>query len=65
MALVDQVAEELRTYRKSPMASCDLAAHILAIPAIHEALQMRLIVRSATRDVTVGHIIDLFDAEAV
>lgn len=38
MELVDRVAEELRTYRHSPMASCDLAAHILALPEIKEAL---------------------------
>lgn len=36
MELVDKVAEELRAYRHSPMASCDLAAHILAIPEIRD-----------------------------
>ena len=36
--LVDEVANELRHYRHSPMSSGALAEHILAIPRIHDAL---------------------------
>jgi hypothetical protein len=36
--LVDEVANELRQYRHSQMASAALAEHILAIPRIHDAL---------------------------
>ena len=36
--LVDELANELRHYRHSPMSSGALAEHILAIPRIHEAL---------------------------
>jgi HAMP domain-containing protein len=37
--LVDELANELRTYRHSKMASGALAEHILAIPRIHDALE--------------------------
>jgi hypothetical protein len=40
MELVDQVAQELREYRNSPMAASTLAAHILAIPALKEAVEL-------------------------
>lgn len=36
--LVDELANELRQYRHSAMASGALAEHILAIPRIHDAL---------------------------
>ncbi len=36
--LVDELANELRTYRHSPMASAALAEHILAIPRINRAI---------------------------
>jgi hypothetical protein len=36
--LVDELANELRHYRHSPMASSALAEHILAIPRIYDAL---------------------------
>jgi hypothetical protein len=35
--LVDELANELRRYRHSDMASAALAEHILAIPRIHDA----------------------------
>jgi hypothetical protein len=36
--LVDELANELRRYRHSKIASAALAEHILAIPRIHDAL---------------------------
>jgi hypothetical protein len=38
MPLVDELANELRHYRHSKMASAALAEHILAIPRIHAAI---------------------------
>lgn len=38
--LVDELANELRHYRHSPMASAALAEHILAIPRIADALAL-------------------------
>jgi hypothetical protein len=41
--LVDELANELRHYRHSQMASAALAEHILAIPRIHDALEAQRI----------------------
>ena len=51
--LVDELANELRHYRHSPMASAALAEHILAIPRIHDALAAQGI--EAGTAMTEGH----------
>jgi hypothetical protein len=45
--LVDELANELRHYRHSKMASCALAEHILAIPRIHDLARENIALREA------------------
>lgn len=47
--LVDELANELRKYRHSNMASAALAEHILAIPRIYAALKAEMTPSPETR----------------